>query len=254
MGPHDAGVEDELCQPLPRRPRWRRASWRLWLRVALFAPVTLLLGWALLHSSWLLVLAVLGTPVQARLVERTAAPDRYTVTVEYPTNARGAVERKVLEVAASDWGGLLRTPALPALRLGRGPFSIVRVEEDGRALTARDAALWLGIGVGPSVLLACALMWGRLARELWLVAWGRPVRGRVRSRTQQGSFVKQYAVSYEYREAPQRGGSATLYGTTSVPRAAFEATQPGQSLTVLHALWNPRWHVAYPFARFIARR
>jgi hypothetical protein len=223
--------------------------------VALFGPVTLLLMGILLHAVWLFVLAVLGTPVQARLVERNASANRYTVTVEYSRDGRAEVHaQEVLEVQASTWSALLRTQVLPALRLGRGPFSVVRVEEDGQPLTAGTAALWLGMGVAPCVLVACVLMWGPLAREFWLVRWGRPVRGRVRSRSQRGKFWTRYVVAYEYREMTQRGASLTLYGTASVPRDVFDTTTPGQSLTVLHALWNPRWHVAYRFARFDAQR
>jgi hypothetical protein len=255
--PHDAGVpmEAELRGGLPRRPRWRLPRLRLWLRLACLGPPTLLLGWILLHSSWLFVLAALGAPVQARIVERRAQADRYTVTLAYPTGlGPGAVARRTLDVSPSRWGALVRTEALPARRLGAGRLGIVRVEEDGRPLEARSAGLWLVMAVVPSVLAAWVLMWGRLAREFWLVRWGRPVSGVVRSRDRHGfARFPRYAVSYEYRELTRRGASLALYGTARVARAVFDGSQAGQPLTVLHALWNPRWHVAYRFARFDAQ-
>jgi hypothetical protein len=254
--PHDPGgpIEAELRTGLPRRPRWRLTRSWLWLRLACFAPLTLLLGWVLLYSGWLFALAVLGTPVQARIVERSARADRYTVTFEYPNGARaGAPARKTLTLSPARWGALVRTKALPALRLGTGRLGIVRVEEDGHALGAWSTGLWLSMGAAPTVLAGWALMWGRLAREFWLVKWGRPVCGLVRSRSQRGTHFPRLVVSYEYREMPRQGASATLYGSVSVARAVFDALEVGRPLTVLHALWNPRWHVAYRFASFEAR-
>jgi hypothetical protein len=254
---HDAAapIEAELLQPPPRRPRWRLSRSRWWLRLALLGPPTLVLGWALLESTWLFVLAVLGTPLQASVVDRRANPEGYTVTVEYPGSGDPAepLAREVLDLPPSRWGALLRTQALPARRLGRGSLAIVRVETDGQPLRAWDMGLWLGLGVAPAVFALWAVMWGRVAREIWLVAWGRPVRGQVSKRAQRGKFVTQYIVSYEYRETTERGGSAILYGSASVSRVIYEATHVGQALTVLHALWNPRLHTVYRFARFEVR-
>jgi hypothetical protein len=250
----DGPIEAELRTGLPRRPRWRPPRWKLWLRLACFGSLTLLLGGVLIYDGWLFVLAVLGTPVQARIVERSAQAERYTVTVAYPSGAGAdAAARKTLELSPATWGALARTQALPARRLGSGRLAVVRIEEDGKPLEALREGLWLAMGVAPLVLGGWALMWGRLAREFWLVRWGRPVRGLVRGRHHRGSFLRQYYVSYEYREMPQRGASVTLYGNAWVPRSVFDGAAAGQPLTVLHALWEPRWHVAYRFARVHAR-
>jgi hypothetical protein len=253
-GARDA-VEPELQDAPPRATRWSRARWRMWLRLALLAPPSLLLAWVLLSAVWVLVLAVLGTPVDAVVVERRAAGGSYTVTVEYPRadwSGRTAPARAVLELSMPDWGALVRVGRLPARRLGRGALQVLRVETGGRALDAASEALTVGLLVVPAVLGSLLLMWGRVAREWWLVTWGRPVRGRVQGRAPRARFAR-YAVAYEYRERTPRGAGATLHGRARLSRAQYDALQPGQPLTVLHSLWNPRWHVAYPYARFAAR-
>jgi hypothetical protein len=256
VSPPGAGVEPEL-QRLPRRPRWRGARWRFWLRVALLGPPTAALAWMLGHSAWLWILAVLGTRIEARIVEREATASSFGMTLEYPRRRWSGAEyavREVVPLTAAEYGGMVRVQRLPGLRLGRGTLQVVHIEKYGEPLEAMTMALELALLVVPLVGGAFYLMWGALAREAWLVTWGRPVRGVVRGRRQRGKRFPRYAVSYEYREMTERGASATLRGTARVTRALYEASAPGQPLTVLHALWNPRWHVAYPFARLGARR
>jgi hypothetical protein len=49
------------------------------------------------------------------------------------------------------------------------------------------------------------------------------------------------------------GASVTLHGQARVTQAQYEEIRPGQPLTIVYSLWNPRWHRAYPFCRFAAR-
>jgi hypothetical protein len=249
-----APVEEELRQPLPRRPRWRLSPWRLWLRVGLQAPPTLLLLGIGLVPGWLLLLAGLGTEVEARVVQRGTVTEGFSVIVEYPRQSWSGADYPVREVVGQtldEWGSLARAKSLPAKRLGRGWLQVVRVESDGKPLQAWSMAVTLA-GVAPVVMVGFIVMWGPLAREWWMVAWGRPVQGLVRTRAVRGVPPRGYSVSYEYREASGPGATALLHGTASVTRAQYEEARPGRPLTVLHALWNPRWHVAYPFARFRA--
>jgi hypothetical protein len=244
-------VEEELLHPLPRRRRWRRPGFRLWGRLALLAVPSVPLLYGLAATLWMSVLAGLGTPVTARVLARSSRGQEYEVTVTYPRATwRGAAHetRQVLAVSAIDWSGLKPGLALPAVSLGRGALQTVRIETNRRPLEP-GGTLLAAMVIVPLQVGVLALLWGRLLRDWWLVAWGRPVRGVVRHKSRP-KHLPRYAVSYEYRESPD---SAVLYGTTFVGRADYEAARPGEPLTVLHALWNPRWHIAYPFASYAAR-
>ena len=249
-----APIEPELLGPLPRRVRWRRARWRLWVRLLLAGPLTLLLLWPLASEAWLLVLALLGSATQARIVAREGSLRGYSVTLEYPLRGWSGVDHPVREVRVLDqtlWGALVRTEAVHATRLGRGPLQVIRIALDEPPPDAFSLLLEIGLGLGPLVAAALLLLWGRLARDFWLVRWGRAVPGCVREGTSR-PFYHFYRLAYEYREMEGPAATATLRARMAVSQCQFEESPAGRPLAVLHGLWNPRWSVAYPFARFAA--
>jgi len=252
-GPSDE-IEIELRQPPPRRPYVGREPGWLALRIVASAVPTVFLAWVGLYPAWLLVLATWGTAVEARVVQRAFDIRGYGVTLAYPRKPWWGPEQTVQErvgVETAEYGG--RTPGrvLPARRLGRGALQSIRIETDGRPLDALTMA-WTVAFVGPAVAMALAALWVPLLGDLWLVRWGRPVRGVVRRREEK-KRPRRHVVFFEYREMAGLQATATLHGEARVTRAQYEGARPGQPLTILHSVWNPRWHVAYPFSRFAAR-
>ena len=251
--PASDDIEPELRRALPRRPYVCRAPEWLSLRL-LASSVPLFVAWACLYPAWLLVLATWGTAVEAKVVQRHFDARGYGVTLAYPLKRwRGGdhTVQKWVGVETAEYGGLVSGRLLPARRLGRGALQAIRIETDGRPLDAATLA-WTLAFVAPLAGGALAAMWGRLLLELWLVSWGRPVRGVVR-RCEARQRLQGPFVSFEYRELAGRRASATLHGRVRVTPTQYEGVRPGQPLTILHSVWNPRWHVAYPFSTFAAR-
>ena len=251
----DAQFEPELRPPVPRHPCWRSGQGRLWPRVLLRVPPTLLLAAIQLLPVKTFLMASLGSAVQARIVHRHVTPTVFQVTVEYPRRPWSGPDfpaQEVLDIPVHHRPFILRAKSLPALRLGRGRLQMVRVETDGEVLKPWEVGVAL-VGLMPLVAIGFLVLWGSLLREWWLVAWGRPVQGLVRRRFQRAPAPGRWFLSYEYREMAGPSASVLLHGTASVTQAEYEQAVVGGPVTVLHALWNPRWHVAYPYCRFEAR-
>jgi hypothetical protein len=214
---------------------------------------TTFVAWGCLYPSWLLLLSTVGAPIRARVLGRTIDARGFGVTVAYPVQpllGPERIETQWLAVETMEYGALTPGRELPARRVGRGALQVVRVETDGKELDAELMA-WTLVFVVPLAGGALAILWGPLFRDLWLVRWGHPVRGVVRPGAQRKGSVS-HVVSFEYREMGPVGTSATLHGRAHVTRAQYEDVRAGQPLTILYSLWNPRWHVAYPFCRFAA--
>jgi hypothetical protein len=145
---------------------------------------------------------------------------------------------------------LLSLPLVAWLLHSTGVFLLAALGTQP-ARSAWSEGLWLVLAVLPTAGVGLYALCARFLREWWLVRWGRPVRGRVRSREVRGRG-RRHVVRYEYAEldGPVRG--ATLHGTAYVAQADYDAHPPGARITVLHALWNPRVSVAYPFCAFAA--
>lgn len=182
----------------------------------------------------------------ARVVEQTRDPITWELTLvldyERPRLFRTPLpERTTVHVprwSADKLGDIKEVTVLDL-----GPYHRADLPRGEELAAAWMAALMYGV----FAWWALRHLLSRPFGQLWLVVTGRAAPGRVVDKLP--GVVRRLA--YEFTDEADPDAPARV-AMARVDKQMFDAVDRGESVTVLHSLWNPRWACAYEHTLYLA--